>query len=287
MSAWVAEVAEADATGDVADLYADIRRTAGIGMVNLIWRHLAARPGVLPWTWAVLRPAFRRGAVAAATDSLRGGIDLGGAAAIPREAYFAAGLDERGLGAIGTILDDYNRGNLANLVAVGALAAFLGGDGASRPARPPDAAAATAPPPPRLPPISDMDGMDGRTAALIRLLSAPLAPPDTPMIPSLYRHLAPWPAYLAMAAASVLAPARLPAALDEAGRLHGRARAHSESLAETLAPAEGIEAPPAAALAAVESLAARFVAGPIAGMVVLGLRLRASLPDGPSRLAPS
>lgn len=286
MSAWVAEVAEADATGDVADLYADIRGTAGIGMVNLIWRHLAARPGVLPWTWAVLRPAFRRGAVAAATDSLRGGIDLGGAAAIPREAYLAAGLDERDLRAIGMILDDYNRGNLANLVAVGALAAFLAADGAARPARPPDAAAATAAPP-RLPPISDMDDMDGRTAALVRLLSAPLAPPDTPMIPSLYRHLAPWPAYLAMAAASVLAPARLPAALDEAGRLHGRARAHSERLAATLAPAAGIETPPAAGLAAVESLAARFVAGPIAGMVVLGLRLRASLPDGPSRPASS
>lgn len=286
MSAWVAEVAEADATGVVADLYADIRRTAGIGMVNLFWRHMAARPGVLPWTWAVLRPAFRRGAVAAATDSLSGGIDLGGAAAIPREAYFAAGLDERGLDAIGTILDDYNRGNLANLVAVGALAAFLAGDGASRPARPPDAAAAAAPPP-RLPPISDMDDMDTRTAALVRLISAPLAPPDTPMIPSLYRHLAPWPAYLAMAAASVLAPARLPAALDEAGRLHGRARAHAERLSATLAPAAGIETPPAAALAAVESLAARFVAGPIAGMVVLGLRLRASLPDGPSRLASS
>ena len=37
----VPAIGEAEASGDVAALYADIRTTLGVGVVNLIWRHLA------------------------------------------------------------------------------------------------------------------------------------------------------------------------------------------------------------------------------------------------------
>ena len=50
----VPSIREADATGDIAVLYDDIRATLGVPVVNLIWRHLAVLPGGLSWAWATL-----------------------------------------------------------------------------------------------------------------------------------------------------------------------------------------------------------------------------------------
>ena len=47
----VPAVTEAAAIGDIAEIFADIRRVLGVGVVNLIWRHLATIPGALPWAW--------------------------------------------------------------------------------------------------------------------------------------------------------------------------------------------------------------------------------------------
>lgn len=280
MSAYAAEIAEAGADGEVARLYTDIRRCMGIGMVNLIYRRMAARPGVLPWAWAALRPLFTGGRVAAAAKELGAGLDRGGLEAIPREAFFAAGLNDHSLRTVRMILDDYNRGNTANLLAIGALAAFLGGGGAGRAPRPADETAAEARPP-RLPPIRKPDALDASTAELVRLLSAPVAPEGSAMIPSLYLHLAPWPAWLAMASATALAPARLAAARGEGRALHARAQPSIVALADAMAPAAGIETPAGDELAALAKTARAFAEGPIAGMVVLGRRMRAILPEIP------
>jgi hypothetical protein len=45
-------IAEAAATGTTAELFADIRATVGVRVVNLVWRHLATMDGALPWAWA-------------------------------------------------------------------------------------------------------------------------------------------------------------------------------------------------------------------------------------------
>jgi len=37
----VPAIAEADATGEVREIYQDIRGVTGVGVVNLIWRRLA------------------------------------------------------------------------------------------------------------------------------------------------------------------------------------------------------------------------------------------------------
>jgi len=52
-------IAEASATGETADLFADIRATVGVRVVNLVWRHLATIDGALPWAWAAWRRATR------------------------------------------------------------------------------------------------------------------------------------------------------------------------------------------------------------------------------------
>ena len=44
----LAELNEADATGDIARIYADVRRLCAVPYVSALYRHLATRPGVLP-----------------------------------------------------------------------------------------------------------------------------------------------------------------------------------------------------------------------------------------------
>ena len=55
----VPSVLESDAKGDIADIYADIRKVLGTSVVNLIWRNLATMPGALEWTWSTVRPLYR------------------------------------------------------------------------------------------------------------------------------------------------------------------------------------------------------------------------------------
>ena len=57
------EVAEAEATDDVALVFEEIRRTYAVPYVSSLFRHLAVYPGLLPWAWGILRPALLSGAV--------------------------------------------------------------------------------------------------------------------------------------------------------------------------------------------------------------------------------
>ena len=54
-------ITEAAATGEIADLFADIRTTVGVRVVNLVWRHLATMEGALPWAWAAVKPLYLDG----------------------------------------------------------------------------------------------------------------------------------------------------------------------------------------------------------------------------------
>ena len=54
----VPSVLEADARGEIAEIYADIRKVLGTSVVNLIWRNLATMPGALQWTWSTVRPLY-------------------------------------------------------------------------------------------------------------------------------------------------------------------------------------------------------------------------------------
>ena len=55
----VETITEADAAGEIADLYAEIRSGLGVPVVNLIRRHLAVIPGGLSWAWHSVKPRAR------------------------------------------------------------------------------------------------------------------------------------------------------------------------------------------------------------------------------------
>ena len=53
----ISEVLEKDATGEIAHIYAEIRRLWGVPNVTTIVRHVASVPGVLEWYWSIIGPA--------------------------------------------------------------------------------------------------------------------------------------------------------------------------------------------------------------------------------------
>jgi hypothetical protein len=57
----LSETSEADAPSQIRAIYDEIRELCGVPMVALIFRHLAAHPGVLEEIWEEIGPSFRAG----------------------------------------------------------------------------------------------------------------------------------------------------------------------------------------------------------------------------------
>ncbi|MBN8906780.1 MAG: hypothetical protein J0H99_09200, partial [Rhodospirillales bacterium] len=226
----VPAVTEAAATGEIAAIFADIRAVYRVGVVNLIWRHLATIDGALPWAWGALRPAYVDGSAGAAADVLRARLALPALPAIPPEVLASAGLDDAAVAGVRRVLAAYDRTNAMALVALSSLQRRLQGADATGPATRIDPAvhgisppSEAAPPAPAalsspqeeeiaLPPLPDLAALAPDTARLVLALNRWGTTSATPILASMYRHLAPWPPYLALAWA-LLAP------LAEDGRL--------------------------------------------------------------------
>src|SRR3954454_8958524 len=100
----VPSVLEADARGDIAEIFADIRKVLGTSVVNLIWRHLATMPGALRWTWATVRPLYL-GAAPLHAVSVRDTTALPELPGFSVDTLLAAGIDESDQAIIRKVLD--------------------------------------------------------------------------------------------------------------------------------------------------------------------------------------
>ncbi len=191
----VATISEAEAEGDIAALYGDIRATLGVPVVNLIWRHLAVFPGGLSWAWDALKPLYASGAIGSQAAALRAGLEVPALTGLSGPALGAAGLSADDLARIEMIQRSYERSNALNIIALGALLAHL--DGTSAPP-------GEAPPPPadedpvagEMPVLLALDDMSPPARALVEDLNR-IGGRDE-ILASMYRHLAHWPAYLAL-----------------------------------------------------------------------------------------
>jgi hypothetical protein len=191
----VPAISEPDATGETAVLYADIRATLGVPVVNLIWRHLATFPGALPWAWEALKPLYASGAVAAQAAALRDGLEVPVLAGLSGPVLASAGLSEADLARIDMIQRSYERSNAMNMVALGALLARLEDRPPVRGDDPgnPDAAEAVDG---EMPLLLTLDQMAPHVRTLVEDLNR-IGDRDE-ILASMYRHLAHWPAYLAL-----------------------------------------------------------------------------------------
>ena len=278
MSDPVPAISEAAATGEIAAVFADIRLVLGVDVVNLIWRHLATLPGALPWAWGTLRPLYVDGTITAEAEALHDDLDLPRLPAFPPEVLVSAGLLGDDLAAIRDVLAAYDRTNAMALVALSALLNRLDDEPAAAevpsPTRGEGMPHAPQPAIP-LPALLNMADLPAASADLVVMLNQLGTRRKDAILASMYRHLAHWPAYLALAW-TLVAP------LDADGRLD---RAIADAIAKARLRAGRVVArlhspaaapPPAGMGAAIRAAVEPFTGDVIAKMVVVCAVLRAA-----------
>lgn len=273
----VAAITEAAASGETAEIFADLRATLGVNVVNLIWRHIATMPGALAWAWATVRPIYASGRVAAEAERIRAGLAMPDLPAWPRAVLACAGVDPMGEASIRRILASYKRSNALNLAALSALVRRIdGGASAPPPGANMPASGAPAPDAPiegALPRLLALDDVGADTADLIlrtNLLGDHAAGRITA---SMYRHLAHWPGYLSLCHAH-LAPLAADGRLD---RLIGETLALADAAGARLQSGMADIPAPASAVA-VRAAADDFIHNAIGKMVPVAGLLIAVMP---------
>jgi hypothetical protein len=274
MSDPVPTVTEAGATGQIADIFADIRHVYHVGVVNLIWRHLATFPGALPWVWESVRPLYVDGTIEREAAALRASIALPDLPGFPAAAFAAAGLSERDIEQIRVVLAAYDRTNAMALIALSAVDCKIAGTQgeadcafAGRIEVPASLQAEL-----ELPPLLNLAEMSPEAAKLVVTMNRLGAQRDDSILASMYRHLAHWPPYLALAW-TLMAPLDADSRLDDAisdtlakARESGR-RMVRRLPTPSLTIANAVQAEISRALD-------RFTSDVIAKMVVIGALLR-------------
>ena len=236
------QVHQEDAPPEIAAIYADIRAASGVPVVNLIWRHFAALPGVLPWAWGAVAPLVRSIEIDAARRQVTKAVAIPPVQPLAPSDWHGAGVDAAGQAEIARITDAYIRGNLTNLITLTALRLWLDDPGLA-PARLSAGTAAAVPDAPLLPPLPRIEALDAATAAQVRTLAARHDGSGDGVIPSLYLALAKWPAVLEALPswlAELYAPGRLRQARESACQAAGAAA--QGLIPHPGAPPEGVAA---------------------------------------------
>jgi hypothetical protein len=212
------ELPESQATGRTRELYEEIKEWSGVPMVALIYRHLATLPGVLDWACDAVRPLMTSGLLQEQAEQLVQTVELPQIPTISPDAREAAGMTADEEEMVCTSLAAYNRSNPVNIIALRCIeqhlaqTASVGGAGPTRPWTAP----ARLPAPP---PMVDPGAMQPHVRRIISMLVHRGQGRYAEIWPSLYRHLAQVPRYLAFAA--VVLPPHF-AEIDRATQALGR-----------------------------------------------------------------
>ena len=277
MSDGPVEIPESEATGTVRELYDDMKATMNIGMINLIYRRMATADGLLEWVWDAVRPVLASGDVERAALLLESGLDWPSMPEIPAPALPLLGLGSPEIDTLIRVLDDYNRGNSLNLFLLTAFAERLksGGSWEEVPDATVDVLSAK---PQDLPPIVAMSDMSKETASLVRVLSAPISLANKPMIPSLFRHLARWPGYLALVSPHIIHMIGSGKLSTVSSIVRNRAIGFAPDLGKKIRVPVGLKTPGEAIQAYWIDQWQSYTSKPIPEMIVIGYALRHALP---------
>src|SRR5262245_8886226 len=124
----LAELAERDATGDVARIYGEIRELCAVPYVSSMQRHLATRPGWLPWAWTAVRPAFVDGSAQEAAWRVSGPTDAPPLPRLSESALRVLGVDAAAERSIRATCESFVRVSPTNLMFSGLLRRLLSGE---------------------------------------------------------------------------------------------------------------------------------------------------------------
>ena len=249
-------VAETSATGETAGIFADIRATVGVRVVNLVWRHLATIDGALPWAWGAVKPLYLQGMPDQAAIRFRESMIL------PKLALLAGAQPQ----SVDDVLASYDHSNTINLFALGALVAWLRGETAAQGA--PAAGPRLPAPDVALPKLASEEDVSPETWALVQRLNKFGDSPQPLILASMYRHLAHAPSFLRQ-----LEPAL--AAVQADGSLdHAIAANRTAAHGTACVLARAIAANRPAAAAEIEAGVAAFVEHAIGKMVTICRTIR-------------
>lgn len=215
------ELLESQATGRIAEIYAEIRRFSGVPYVSSLQRYLATLPCVLEWAWGAIRPAMVSGEIPETGWRLARDVGLSPATPVAAEVLRGWGVDAAGLAAIRNIAANFVRVSPVNLVMGACLRQLLtgaapSGSGWLRMWTPPDML-------PPMPGNVDPTRLPEPFGAVLMRFATELN--GVPFIPALYRQIAQWPPVLVWLA-DELQP-RFGAAETKAGRAAFQAAANA------------------------------------------------------------
>jgi hypothetical protein len=194
-------ITEKEATGEIAELYNDLRVTLGVPFVNLIWRHLATIPGGLSWTWTLVKPLYVSSELNRRAVEASKLISLPSVVTLPDFVWDGANVDRDARHTIVRLIESYNRANGVNFLALHVALTVLrdGLPTLSRGTTASQTVGCYREPIEALPPLLGFTELPKPLFALVRRLDEFGRLGSNKAIASLYRHLAHWPGFLSIA----------------------------------------------------------------------------------------
>lgn len=185
------ELAESQASGDIAAIYAQIREHTALPYVSSLQRHLATRPDWLEWAWELVGPLFHCGLAQSTAWRIASELRIDPLPVLSDEQCGELALQVNDRLAIRQLADSFVRVSPTNLVFSGIVLALL--DGKSPGEGDPVAPRGFKLPAviEQLPSLVDITTLDHREQAVLMKFATQVN--DKPFIPGLYRMLAHWP----------------------------------------------------------------------------------------------
>lgn len=192
----VSALKEQEATGEIADLFAEIKDVMHIPMLTSIWRILARSLDNLRTTWRLTKPLFDTGYPNHIYQTLAKRVSFPTPSPLSKEQLETSGINAKDLLTFQAIVNAYTRSNTLNMIALTALVVEPAGQPADVHSGPPRVDW------PALPSVLEEQDVSPSTWSLIHALNTFGSTPDQPGLATLWRHLAHWPRFLEVVHAS-------------------------------------------------------------------------------------
>lgn len=274
---YLPELSEADATGELAAIYAEIRRCSGVPYVSTLQRFLATMPGVLEWGWAVVSPAMTSGKAPEAAWAAAAAANQPPLPPFTPPVLRLLGVGDEDVETIRNIAANFARVSPVNVITGAMLEPLAKGQAAPNGSGFSDAQWQAPEPLDDMPALPAMDGLSDDLRAATETLMVPIG--GAPFLPALYRQFVRWPAFAAYLAA-VIPPRRADPTVQaaEARAIDGIVQAGQDLYPDLPPPPSNMAAPDAKTAALIDEAIQRY-RGTSADMICTGNALLQALPS--------